>query len=180
MELHIETERLILRELTETDVEGMFELDSNIDVHTFLGNNPIKTKEQAEQNIQFIRTQYLERGVGRFAVIEKNSSDFIGWCGLKFCKGKEEELNGISNFIDIGYRLIPKFWGKGYASEAAFASLDFGFKNMKYECIYGAAETANIGSNKILRKIGLQYINEFNYKGIKASWYQLNKSDYEW
>ena len=70
--------------------------------------------------------------------------------------------------------------GKGYASEAAIASLDFGFKTMKYECIYGAAEVANIGSNKILQKIGMHFISEFNYKEIKANWYQLNKSDYEW
>jgi ribosomal-protein-alanine N-acetyltransferase len=180
MEFYLETERLILREIKESDIDGMFELDTNIQVHAYLGNNPIKTKEQAAQNIQFIRTQYLARGIGRFAVIEKKSNEFIGWCGLKLCKGKEEELNGVSNFIDIGYRLIPKFWGKGYASEAAIASLDFGFKTMKYECIYGAAEVANIGSNKVLQKIGLHFISEFNYKEIKANWYQLNKSDYEW
>jgi len=179
MKFYLETERLILRELKETDVEGLFELDSNAEVHKYLGNNPIKTKEQAEENIQFIRKQYKERNIGRFAVIEKSSGEFIGWCGLKLNQGKEEELNGFSNFIDIGYRLIPKFWGKGYASEAAFVCLEFGFKQMNYDCIYGAAETENSGSNKILQKIGLHFINEFNHKSIKVNWYQLKKSDYE-
>lgn len=179
MELYIETERLILRELKEIDLDGMFELDSNVDVHKYLGNNPIKTKEQAKENIAFIRKQYLERGIGRFAIIEKSSSEFIGWSGLKLNQGKKEELNGFSNFIDIGYRLIPKFWGKGYALETAIACLDFGFKQKKYNCIYGAAEIENIGSNKILQRIGLQFINDFNHKEIKANWYQLNKSNYE-
>lgn len=179
MKFYLETERLVLRELEETDVEGMLELDSNADVHTYLGNNPIKTKEQAEENILFIRKQYKERGIGRFAVIEKSSNSFMGWSGLKLYQGEKEELNGFSNFIDIGYRLIPKYWGKGYASEAAFACLDFGFKQMNYDCIYGAADTKNRSSNKILQKIGLHFVNNFNYKDIKVNWYQLNKSEYE-
>lgn len=179
MEFYLETERLILRELRESDAEGMYKLGSNANVHTYLDNNPIKTKEQAEENIRFIRKQYKERGIGRFAVLKKSSNEFMGWSGLKLNQGEKEELNGFSNFIDIGYRLIPKYWGKGYASEAAFVCLDFGFKQMNYDCIYGAADTENSRSNKILRKIGLQFVSDFNYKDIKVNWYQLNKSDYE-
>ena len=179
MKFNLETERLILREIMETDVKGIFELDSNKEVHKHLGNNPITTYLEAEKNIQFIRNQYKELGIGRFACIDKVSGDFMGWSGLKFNIGKKEELNGFQNFIDIGYRLIPRFWNKGYASEAAFACLSFGFKEMNYDTIYGAAETENIGSNKILQKIGLKFINDFTVNGIEAKWYELKKSDYE-
>jgi len=178
MKFYIETERLILREIKETDVNGIFKLDSDPKVHQYLGNNPIITKAQALNNIQFIRNQYIDNGIGRFAVIEKESGDFIGWSGLKLNKGDKEELNGYKNFVDIGYRLIPTFWGKGYAFETAVTCLDFGFKEMKYDTIYGAAEIENIGSNKILKKIGLQFINDFEFQGKKANWYELNKSDY--
>jgi ribosomal-protein-alanine N-acetyltransferase len=65
--------------------------------------------------------------------------------------------------------LSPKYWGKGYASEAAFACLDFGFEQMNYDCIYGAADTKNRSSNKILQKIGLHFVNNFNYKDIKEN-----------
>ena len=178
MKFYLETERLIIREIQEIDIEGMFELDSNKQVHQYLGNNPIKTKEEALKNIDFILKQYKERGIGRFAVIEKSSGDFIGWSGLKLNSNKKEALNGYANFIDIGYRFIPKYWGKGYGLESAIACLDFGFKEMNYEIIYGAADVKNIGSNKILQKIGLQFENEFDYKDVKVNWYQLKKENY--
>ncbi len=178
MKFYLETERLILREFRESETEGIFELDSNAEVHKYLGNNPITTYKQAEDIITFFEEQYKERGIGRFAAFEKESGEFIGWSGLKLNTGEKEELNGFTDFIDIGYRFIPRFWGKGYASESAFACLDFGFKEMNYDIIYGAADVENIGSNKILQKIGLQFVNEFGFKGVDVNWYELKKSDY--
>ena len=179
MKIHLETKRLIIRELRETDLEGMFALDSNTEVHKYLGNNPIKTKVEAEKEIQFIREQYKERGIGRFAVIEKETGEFIGWSGFKLNKGKKETLNGFESFIDIGYRLIPKHWKKGFGLESAIACLDFGFKTLNYDIIYGAAAIENLGSNKILKKIGLQFVNQFEHENIHVNWYQLKKENYE-
>ena len=178
MKFHIETERLILRSLELTDIDGIFELDSNKEVHKYLGKNPISTKKQAEENINFINKQYAELGIGRFACIEKSSGDFIGWSGLKLNVGEKEALNGYQNFVDIGYRFIPKYWKKGYGFESAKACLEFGFNNMNYDIIYGAADVENTGSNKILSKIGLNFMNEFDYKTVKVNWYQLKKSEY--
>lgn len=179
MKFHIETERLLLRELRETDVDGIFELDSNAEVHKYLDNKTISTKKEAEEIISFIRNQYQELGIGRFACIEKSSGDFIGWSGLKFNTGEKEELNGYRDFIDIGYRFIPRYWRKGYGYESAVACLNYGFKQMNYEKIYGCALADNIGSNKILQKIGLKFVNEFTFENYKAYWYELKKADYE-
>lgn len=178
MKIKLETNRLILREILESDEESMFQLDSNAAVHKYLGNNPIKTKDEAVQTIAFIRSQYKNYGIGRFACIEKSSGHFIGWSGLKFNTGEKESLNNHTDFIDIGYRLLPKYWGKGYGYESAIASLEFGFNSMNYQKIYGAADVANIASNKILKKIGLHFINEFDYKNIKVNWYELTKDAY--
>ena len=162
-----------------SDAKGMFELDSNPIVHKYLGNKPVKTKQQAVDVIQFIRKQYKERGIGRWAAIEKSSGDFIGWSGLKLNLDKKEELNGRRNFYDIGYRFIPRFWGKGYATESALAILDYGFNDLNIKTIFGAAEIDNIASNKILQKIGLQFINKFRFEDGIANWYELKKEDYE-
>lgn len=178
MKVQIETERLLLREIRETDVDGIFELDSNPEVHKYLGGRPIKTKDEALRIIQFIQKQYKEHGIGRFACIEKSSGDFIGWSGLKFNTGEKEELNGHRNFIDIGYRFIPRYWRKGYGYESAVACLDFGFNEMNYKKIYGCALKDNIGSNKILSKIGLKFVNEFTFENDKAIWYELTKEEY--
>lgn len=179
MGLYIETDRLILRPLKESDVDGIFELDSNAEVHKYLGNNPISTKQQAEEVIAFIQKQYKERGVGRLAAIEKATGEFIGWSGLKLNTGEKEALNGFTDFIDIGYRFIPRYWGKGYGFESAKTMLEYGFNTMNYDVIYGAAEVENIGSNKILRKIGLQFVNEFSYHDSKVNWYELKKGSYK-
>ena len=80
MQFYLETNRLILREIRETDIDGMFELDSNPKVHQYLGKHPIKNKKEALENILFIGRQYKELGIGRFAVIEKSSE--ILWDGL--------------------------------------------------------------------------------------------------
>ncbi|OAD46377.1 GNAT family N-acetyltransferase [Polaribacter atrinae] len=178
MIFHLETERLILRELRITDLEGIFELDSNPEVHKYLGNKTINTKQDAEKIIAFIINQYKENGIGRFAVIEKSTGNFIGWSGLKLNKGTKESLNGFQDFIDIGYRFIPRYWKKGYALESAIACLEYGFKTMNLDIIYGAAETENIGSNKILQKIGLQFVNEFEEDNKQVNWYELKKANY--
>ncbi|RZW55920.1 MAG: N-acetyltransferase [Flavobacteriaceae bacterium] len=178
MKLYIETDRLILREILPTDVEGMFELDSDPLVHKYLGNHPISTKEEAHKIIEYIREQYDKRGVGRWAAIEKATGDFIGWSGLKLNIGKNEELNGFDEFYDIGYRLIPRFWGRGFATESAIVALDYGFKELHINTIYGAAEVDNIGSNKILKKIGLKFVNTFSFEDGLAHWYELKNEDY--
>ena len=178
MAFYIETKNLILREFKDTDIEGVFHLDSNKEVHKYLGNNPIRTKKEAEKIISFFHLQYKERGVGRFATIEKSSGRFIGWSGLKLNKDKKEMLNGYSNFIGIGYRFIPEFWGKGYATEASLASIKYGFKELNYDIIYGAADLKNSASNKVLKKIGLQFINEFIFKDTPCYWYELKRENY--
>jgi ribosomal-protein-alanine N-acetyltransferase len=178
MNIFAETEHLILRELVPSDIDGMFELDSNYEVHKYLGNKPIKSKTESEKYIQSVREQYRDLGIGRWAVIEKSSGDFMGWSGLKFNTGEKEALNGKQDFYDIGYRFIPRYWGKGYATESALMALDYGFKIKEYKIITGIALIDNIGSNKVLEKIGLNHIEDFKYEDTEACWYELNIEDY--
>jgi ribosomal-protein-alanine N-acetyltransferase len=141
----IETKNLTLREFKDTDVANIYKLDSNEEVHNYLGKKPIKTLKEAKEIVSFFHLQYKERGIGRLACVEKPSGKFIGWAGLKLNLGEKEILNGYTDFIDIGYRFLPNFWGKGYATEASLASIEYGFKKLKYNVIYGAADVNNIG-----------------------------------
>jgi [ribosomal protein S5]-alanine N-acetyltransferase len=170
MNIIIETERLILRELLPSDDEGMFRLDSNPNVHQFLGNNPVVSIEESRNYIANIRNQYLENGIGRYAVILKETNVFIGWCGIKYITEPE---NGHVNFYEIGYRFIEEYWGKGYGYESAKAWLDYGFKTMKIQTIYASANIENSGSRKILEKIGMQQKNNYNWNEIPCIWYEL-------
>jgi len=170
MEIFTETERLTLRELVPSDVEGLFAVDSDPEVNIYLGNNPVKSIEQTIGIIQFIRNQYTENGIGRWAMIEKTTNSFIGWAGLKLVK---EPTNNHCNYYDLGYRLNKNYWGKGFATEAAKASVDYGINQLNLKDIYGMADTNNIASKKVLEKVGLKFIETFNLEGTPHSWFHL-------
>ena len=172
MDIRIETERLLLRPLELSDAESMFLLDSNPNVHKFLGNNPVKTIEESIGYIQNIQNQYQTNGIGRFAVILKESGAFIGWSGIKFITEKE---NDHIDFYEIGYRFREEFWGNGYAYESAKAWYDYAFQELKVGSLYASAHIDNSGSRKILEKIGLQQKNEFIWNNeIPCVWYASN------
>lgn len=166
----IETERLLLREVVFSDVDGMFELDSNPNVHTYLGNKPVTTIEQSREYIEFLQQQYKDFGTGRWAVILKETNEFIGWSGIKFIT---DEINNHQNFYEIGYRFIEKHWGKGYATEAGKAFIDHAFNEMKVEAVYAYADEGNDNSRKILEKLDLQFVNSFEHEGEREVWYEI-------
>ncbi|WP_046757880.1 GNAT family N-acetyltransferase [Kordia jejudonensis] len=177
MDIHIETERLRIRALSENDLDGMFALDSDPRVHTYLGNTPITHKEEALYYIKDVNTQYAERGIGRWAVELKETGDFIGWCGLRLYT--DYAFNNHTNFHDIGYRLRPEFWGKGYATEASKACLQYAWNGLKLDTVYGITEKGNEASHNVLLKIGLTYVEDFYYAPYKMElrWYAISKPE---
>lgn len=170
MNLILETERLILREMLPSDAEALFEMDSNPNVHKYLWNKPLTSIDGVYQYIEMVKNQYLENNIGRFVVVLKKTNELIGWAGLKY---NTEMINNKIHFYDIGYRLNEKFWGKGYASEASFAWLDYGFNVIKIKVMEAAAHTDNIASNRILQKIGLKMTEQYMENGVSWNWYEL-------
>lgn len=173
MRIFAETDRLLLRELLPTDDSSMFELDSDPDVHFFLGNHPVKTIEESRAMIALIRQQYVDYSIGRWAVIQKQSGDFMGWAGLKYITGT---INGHSNFYDIGYRFIKRYWGNGYATEAGRPAITYGFTQLNLQEMYGMANATNHASKKTLQKLGLKYIEDFDHNGTLYSWFKITRS----
>lgn len=173
MTFHLETERLILRELRTTDLKAMFELDSDPEVHKYLGNKPIKTIDESRKVIESIINQYTERGIGRWAAIEKSTGEFIGWSGLRL--NTEYTMNGYTKFYDVGYRLIKRFWGKGYATESGKVAVNYAFNVLKLPELYGITEMGNEASHHVLLKIGLQYVEDFYFKEeqLNLRWYKI-------
>lgn len=165
----IETERLILRAVTTEDSQDFFEMDSNPNVHKYLGKKPVKTIEESRSMIYNILDQYQTNGIGRLAIIDKNTNDFIGWSGIKY----EQNLRKEFNYYDVGYRLKERYWGNGYATEAALASIEYGFKELNLKEICAAAEIEHIASNIILKKIGMMPSGTFMYDDKPHNWYSL-------
>ncbi|GGG51155.1 GNAT family N-acetyltransferase [Epilithonimonas arachidiradicis] len=173
MKLPIFTERLTLRKITIDDVDNIFQLDSNPAVMKYVGVPPVINKQESAKMVENIINQYEKNGTGRLAVIEKESNQFIGWSGIKLLT---EEVNGFKNVYELGYRFLPKFWGKGYATESAIASLDLGFNQLNADKIYAYADVENESSNYILTKLGFENKGTFLDKGDICNWYELEKN----
>lgn len=176
MEQRIETERLIIRPVTLEDQEGFFALDSDPEVMRYVGNKLIRHKEEAENTIRFIQEQYATNGTGRWSVTDKKNNDFIGWTGIKLIR---EELNNHSNFYELGYRLLRRHWGQGFATEAALACLEYGFRVLKPGVIFAIADAGNKGSDHVLQKCGLSLSAHFDYEGTPHNWYHITKAAWE-
>lgn len=175
MTIFAETERIILREIVLEDAAAMFEMDADPEVHRYLGNTPIVSIDEAVANILFIRKQYEELGIGRWAIVDRESGEFVGWGGLKF---RTDEVNGYTSYHDVGYRLLRKHWGKGYATESAKASVAYGFNEMDLNAIYAMANIENVGSINALQKTGLTITGHITHEGIPCHWFEIKKADW--
>ena len=169
MKIHYETERLILRDIELTDDQGMFELDSDPEVHLYLGGKPVKTIEESREMIKNIRKQYVDVGIARWAVIEKSSGKFIGWSGIKFCTNTTQ-----GDYYDLGYRFIRSAWNKGYATESAKPAIQHAFNVLKIPALYANAMKDNAGSRHVLEKLNFQFV-EFYTDTVfgECAWYTL-------
>ena len=176
--IFVETPRLILREIISEDLDRIFLLDSNPDVMRYIGVEPVKTIEESVETIKKIRKQYRENGIARWAVVEKASNLLVGWCGLKYLT---EPINGFKNVYELGYRFLPEFWGKGFATESAKAVLKYGFYQMNLDTIYACVDIENSSSDKILKdKLGFESKGTFvdPLDNATCFWYELEKEKF--
>ncbi len=164
MQLILQTPRLILREFHLEDAENFYELNRNPNVIKFTGDSSFQNISEAEE---FLKNydDYKRNGYGRWAVMEKDSGEFLGWCGLKF----------DGNETDIGFRFFEKHWNKGFATESAKACLEYGFNKLNLNEIVGRAMKENIGSHKVLEKIGLKLNHELEKENHKWLIYKIHK-----
>jgi [ribosomal protein S5]-alanine N-acetyltransferase len=175
MQFQIETPRFILREFRDSDLKDLLELESDPEVHKYLGGNPVSDPEQLKKVIQFVQQQYIDHGIGRWAVIDKESNEFLGWSGLKWIV---EPMNNMNHYYDLGYRIIRKHWRKGIASETGKAAIEYCFNNLNAEQLYAAAHVDNEGSNAVLNKLGFQFQNTFTeFEGLH-NFYNLNNPNH--
>jgi len=166
----IETDRLILRKFTIEDYEGVYEFGSNLEVQKYTGDKIIESKEEAKSLIKNVWYEdYKKYGYGRWATIYKPENKLIGFAGLKYLPELDE--------TDIGFRFLPPYWGKGLATESSIEIIKYGFEKLNLNRIIGIAMPENIGSCKVLTKLGLEFykVDEYDGDGGEYNWYQIER-----
>lgn len=171
MQMILETQRLILRKMELSDAPFFFELNSDPDVVKYTGDGGFKNLKESEEIIKYVHSQYEKNGYGRLVVIEKESGELLGWCGLKY--------HNDEGIVDLGYRFMKKHWGKGYASESSKACLDYGFNVLQLDRIIGRAMKENTASINVLKKMGMTFYKEEFCEGHDGMTYELKKENYK-
>ena len=169
MKIIITTERLYIREKTADDAENAYLLNLDPEVIKYTGDPPFESIEAAKIFLQNYN-HYTKYGFGRWAVIDKANNEYLGWCGLKYSADLNE--------YDIGFRFFKLHWNKGYATEAAQACLKLGFEDFKMEKIVGRAMKQNLGSIRVLQKLGMTYTGTFDFDKHEGELYSLTKENF--
>lgn len=157
--------RLIFREFTSEDADLIHDLNSDDEVVKYLHELP-STLPLAKQVLRdIILPQYEQNNYGRWAVHLKDTNEFIGWCGLKYRKDLD--------LIDLGYRFKRKFWGKGYATEAAKRTIEYAKDPLKLSKLHAFAHIENIASQKVLEKCGMKFTSLATVDNSAAKKYEL-------
>jgi len=169
MDINIQTARIFLRPVQADDAAGFFAMDSNSEVLRYLPEQPMVEMEEACRKIQYIQAQYRDHGTGRLTMIDRQSGAFMGWCGIK--NVTDAVTNGRRDYYDLGYRLLPEYWRKGFAYEAATACMDYAWHSMQLDELHATVMSANAGSARIAEKLGMQLAETFQEDGSDWLWY---------
>ena len=154
----LETDRLILRMWRNEDFAAYEKMCADPEIMKYLGGRTFDRLE-AWRHMAFLVGHWQLLGFGHWAVEEKESGKFIGRLGF---------LNpeGWPGF-EIGWTLAREAWGKGYATEAAAACLDYGFEKLRFRDVYSFTSVLNKSSERVMQKIGMEKEGEFDHPKIE-------------
>ncbi len=173
--IEIETERLLLRGWREGDLEPYARMCADPEVMRFIGNGSILNREQGgEQVSRFVR-HWEERGFGLWALEEKRSGTFVGFAGLAY----QGDWDEGGHKTEVGWGLDRAFWGRGLATEAARASVAYGFETLGLERIISIIQPANAASRRVAEKAGLASRGETRWRNSSVVWYAIDRGQWE-
>lgn len=168
-----ETERLKFRLLVQNDFETWLELFKDNTAGDFLGMEKIPTpEEQCKEWFKITDNRYKNNLGGMNVLIDKSDNELIGQCGLLV-----QEVDGDRE-MEIGYSILPKFWNKGYATEAAQKCRDFAFRNCYSDSLISIIHIDNIQSEKVAMKNGMKKTNNMVFKEMPVNIFRIYRDEW--
>ena len=168
------TARMTLTDVTDDDFVATYAMDQDPLVARYLGDGKPEMRPLGEYR-DFMRARLASWTSGLFhmwVMRLHGSDDFLGWAMLKPIKDTPH--------VEVGYRMPQASWGKGYATEAARAVLDYGFNVAGFDEITAVTHPDNAASQHVLTKAGLRRDGTLNYNGRgEIPFFRLTKQDYE-
>ena len=157
MHIVLETERMLLRRFTETDIDNLFALDSDPEVMRYLTGGAGTPREIIENDILpgFLRSYDSADMFGVWPALEKESMEFLGWFAFR------PEDVAHPDTVSLGYRVRRKYWGKGYATEGVRALIYRGFTVPGVRRIVATTYQDNLASRRVMEKAGMRLVRSY-------------------
>jgi len=167
----IETPRLILRLFSPNDLDELAAINADPIGMRYIGNGQPQSREQTQIRLNAILEHYEQHGFGLFAMAYKTSDEFVGFCGLQHLDNTSE--------IEVGYRLARRFWGMGLATEAARASLHYGFEQLGLKRIVAVIQPPNGPSKSVAKKIGMKHVKNAHFYNTDVEYYAITREEFD-
>jgi len=167
----IHTHHLTLRPLQPSDAAELHCIYQVDGVLRYFPNPNPPPLERVERNMVLQQAHWEQHGYGNWAVLAPEQVAIIGWAGLQFLPETGE--------TEVGFLLDRPFWGRGYATEAAQASLDFGFKKFQFPEIIALVHPENLASQRVIAKCRMPYVDRKVYFGLELFRYRLTLESYK-
>lgn len=166
----LETDRLVIRKFTFSDLDALIETRSDPEVNKYLGGARLQNPQALRKRLQFYIDCYEKYGFGTCAMEWKATGEMIGTSGL-------QPLEQTGD-IEIGYSLTKNFWRRGLGFECAKAWLDFGFNKANLEKIVAVAQPENTGSWRIMEKLGMTFQTTELHYDLKCVLYAITREEF--
>jgi ribosomal-protein-alanine N-acetyltransferase len=167
--LQLETKRLLLRPMLESDLEALLLIFTDPNVMASFGEDPF-TREQMQRWLQRNLDHQKEFGYGLFSVLLKETGELIGDCGLE-----QMDVNGLQA-AELGYDFRSGFWNQGYANEAASAVRDYAFNVLHLPLLISLIRRGNLASKRVAEKVGMTLEEEYTRYGNRYWKYSLKNA----
>ncbi|AVZ72627.1 GNAT family N-acetyltransferase [Streptomyces lunaelactis] len=173
----IQTPRLLLRRWHDDDLVPMAEINADPQVMEWIGDGSVQDLDQTAEAIERWEEEWDDEGFGLFAVELLASGELIGFVGLSV----PEFLPEVLPAVEIGWRLGRQFWGQGYASEAAAATLEFALQDRGLDRVISIARTGHEASENVMHKLGMELERQTTHPryGSLLSVYAIDLTEYE-
>jgi ribosomal-protein-alanine N-acetyltransferase len=170
----IETDRLLLRHWREGDLDSYARICADQEVMRYMGRGTMSREQTAESIERFVR-HWKEHSYGLWAVEEKASGTFVGRIGLLY----HEDWPEGEHKAEVAWLVDRAFWGRGFATEGALASLRYGFEELGLDRIISISLPENRASRRVMEKAGLTYQGETRWRGHDVVWYAVDRDAWQ-
>jgi ribosomal-protein-alanine N-acetyltransferase len=166
-EHRILTKRLDLRVVRASDLDDYLALMSDAAVMRYIGieQGKIPAFEEIRTVVTGAVNAWRTRGYGRWSVFDRVTAEFVGFSGFR-CEGGVPELLSVVH---------ERYWGNGYAREAAQAVLDYGFSKLGFEVVCSFARPSNTRARALLEKIGAEFVGNIDFHGVDGAAYRIKR-----